>query len=121
MHFIVPDICDHNECFILATLQWFKYSKNPNGSPLYTEKSQTFKNDWNHFLSCVFHNNWLQIFAGSPSKMAPYFEAVVSVLLLICGQICRGMPYQCIFVKEVVPLLGAMTDKLVLTFVCGRN
>ena len=56
-----------------------------------------------------------------PPKMAPYFEAVVSVLLLICGQICRGMPYQCIFVKEVVPLLGAMTDKLVLTFVCGRN
>ena len=31
------------------------------------------------------------------------------------------MPYPCIFVEEVVPLLGEMTDKLVLTFVCGRN
>ena len=25
------------------------------------------------------------------------------------------------FVEEVVPLLGEMTDKLVLPFVCGRN
>ena len=31
------------------------------------------------------------------------------------------MPYFCIFVEEVIPLLEAMTDKLVLTFVCGRN
>ena len=53
--------------------------------------------------------------------MAPNFEAVVSVLLQICGQIGRGRPYPCIFVEEVVPLLGEMTDKLVLTFVCGRN
>ena len=53
--------------------------------------------------------------------MTPNFEAVFSVLLLICGQIYRGMPYSCIFVEEVVPLLGAMTDKFVLTFVCGRN
>ena len=52
--------------------------------------------------------------------MAPNFE-VVSGLLQICGQICRGMPYPCIFVEEVVPLLGTMTDKLVLTFVCGPN
>ena len=54
-------------------------------------------------------------------KMAPNFEAVVSVLLQICGQLCWGMPYPCIFVEEVVPLLGAITDKLVFTFVCGRN
>ena len=53
--------------------------------------------------------------------MAPNFEAVVSVLLQICGQICQGMQYQCIFVEEVVPLSGEMTDKMVLTFVCGRN
>ena len=53
--------------------------------------------------------------------MAHNFEAVVSVLLQICGKLCRGMPYPCIFVEEVVPLLGEMTDKLVLTFVCGRN
>ena len=57
---------------------------------------------------------WLQ-------KTAPNFEAVVSVLLQICGQICRGMPYPCIFVEEDVPLLVAMTDIFVLTFVCGRN
>ena len=56
-----------------------------------------------------------------PLKMAPNFAAVVSVLLQICGQICRGMPYPCIFVEEVVQLIGEMTDKLVLTFVCGRN
>ena len=53
--------------------------------------------------------------------MAPNFEAFVSVLLQMCGQICRGKPYPCIFVEEVVPLLGEMTDKLVLTFLCGRN
>ena len=53
--------------------------------------------------------------------MAPNFEAVVSVLLQICGQICRGMPYPGIFDEEVVPLLGAMTYKLMLTFVCGQN
>ena len=53
--------------------------------------------------------------------MAPNFEAVFSVLLQICSQIYQTMPYLCIFVEEVVPLLEAMTDKLVLTFVCGRN
>ena len=53
--------------------------------------------------------------------MAPNFEAVFSVFLQICSQIYRGMPYSCIFVQEFVPLLGAMIDKLVLTFVCGRN
>ena len=53
--------------------------------------------------------------------MEPNFEAVFSVLLQICSQIYRGMPYLCIFVEDVVPLLEAMTDKLVLTFVCGRN
>ena len=53
--------------------------------------------------------------------MAPNFEAVFSVILQICSQIYRGMPYLCIFVEEAVPLLEAMTDKLVLTFVCGRN
>ena len=31
------------------------------------------------------------------------------------------MSYLCIFVEEVVQLLGGMTDKLVLTFVCGWN
>ena len=31
------------------------------------------------------------------------------------------MPYPCIFVEEVVPLLGEMTYKFVLTFVYGLN
>ena len=53
--------------------------------------------------------------------MAPNFEAVFSVLLQICCQIYLGMPYLCIFVEEVVPLFEAITNKLVLTFVCGRN
>ena len=53
--------------------------------------------------------------------MAPSFEAVVSVLLQICGPTYRGIPYPCIFVDEVVPFLGKMTDQLVLTFVCGQN
>ena len=53
--------------------------------------------------------------------MAPNFEAVFGVLLQICSQIYWGMPYSCIFVEEVVPLLGAMTDKLVLTYICGQN
>ena len=39
----------------------------------------------------------------------------------MCGQICRGRPYPCIFVKEVVSLLGETTDELVLTFACGPN
>ena len=53
--------------------------------------------------------------------MTSNFEAVVSVLLQMRGQICRGMPYLCIFVEEGVRLFGGMTYKLVLTFVCGRN
>ena len=53
--------------------------------------------------------------------MVPNFEAVGSVLLQLCDHNCRGMPYPCIFVEEVVPLLGEMADKLVLTFVCDRN
>ena len=74
------------------------------------------------FLKFVFHNDWLKNHRWfSLQKMTPNFEAVFSVLLLICGQIYWGMPYSCIFVEEVVPLLGAMTDKFVLTFVCGRN
>ena len=74
------------------------------------------------FYRFIFHNDWLQNRRWfSLKKMAPNFEAVFSVLLEICSQIYRSMPYLCIFVIEVVPLLEAMTDKLVLTFVCGRN
>ena len=104
MHFIVPVICNQNGCFILVTLQWFKYSANPNGSTLYTEKSQTLKMIETHFYRLHSVMTGSKIIAGSPSKMAPNFEAVVSVLLQICGQICRGMPYPCICVEEVDPL-----------------
>ena len=80
MHFIVPDICNQNECFISVTPQWFKYSTNPNGATLYTEKSHTFKNDWNPFLSFVFHIDWLQNHCRlSLKSMTPNFVAVVSV------------------------------------------
>ena len=65
-----------------------------------------------HFLSFVFHNDWLQNHCWlSLKSMTPNFVAVVSVLLPICGQICQGMPYMCIFVEEVVQFLGTMTEK----------
>ena len=59
------------------------------------------------------------IMAGSKSLLAlsqgmtPYFVVVVSVLLPICCHIGSGMPYLCIFVEEVVMLLGAITNKWV--------
>ena len=52
--------------------------------------------------------------------MAPNFEAVV----FYCKFVVKfaGVCHICaFFVEEVVPLLGEMIDKLVLTFVCGRN
>ena len=67
-----------------------------------------------HFYRLYSIMTGSRIIAGSPSKkMAPNFEDVFSVLLQVCSQIYRGMPYLCIFVEEVVPLLEAMTDKLV--------
>ena len=45
---------------------------------------------------------------------------VVNVLLSICCHIGWGMPYLCIFVEDVVTILGAITDKCVVTLVCGR-
>ena len=45
--------------------------------------------------------------------MSPNFVVFVSVLLQICCHIVWGMSYMCIFVEEVVTLLGAITDKLV--------
>ena len=34
-----------NVCLISVTLQMFKHRTNPNGATLYTEESQTLKND----------------------------------------------------------------------------
>ena len=39
-----------------------------------------------------------------------HLQGLKCVLLHICGQLCGDMPYPCIFVEEVVPLLGAMTN-----------
>ena len=68
MHFIVQDICNQNGFFFIVTLQWFKYSANPNGSTLYTEKSQTFKMIETHFYRLYSIMTGSQIIAGSPSK-----------------------------------------------------
>ena len=75
-----------------------------------------------HFLSFVFHNGWLENHCWlSAEGMTPNFVVFVSVLLPICCHIGWGMPYMCIFVDEVVTLLGAITDKWVWTLVCGQN
>ena len=63
-----------------------------------------------------------KIIPGSPSKKWHLILKLFSVFY--CKFVVKkylGMPYLCIFVEEVVPLLGAMADKLVLTFVCGQN
>ena len=44
--------------------------------------------------------------------MTPNFVVVVSVLVPICCHIGLGMPYLCIFVREVVTLLGAITERM---------
>ena len=63
-----------------------------------------------------------KIIAGSPSKNWHLILKLFSVFYCkFLVKFYRGMPYLCIFVEESVPLLEAMTDKLVLTFVCGRN
>ena len=40
-------------------------------------------------------------------EMTPNFVIVVSVLLHVCCHIGWGVPYLCIFVEDVVTLLGA--------------
>ena len=64
-----------------------------------------------HFLSIVFHNDWLQNHCLLSAKgMTPNFVVFVSVLPPNCCHIGWAMPYLCIFVEEVVTLLGAITD-----------
>ena len=92
-----------------------------NGATLYTEKSQTFKNDWNPFLSFVFHNDWLQNHRWlSVKSMAPNFAVVVSVLLEFVV-ILAGVCHICAFLLKIVTLSGAITDKWVWTLACGQN
>ena len=55
--------------------------------------------------------------------MTPNFVVVVNVLLPICCHIGWGMPYIyiCIFVREVVTLLGAITETIgVKTCLCSK-
>ena len=57
-----------------------------------------------HFHLLYYIMTGSKITASSLSeKMAPNFEAVVSVLLHNCCRLCPGMPYPCNFVEEVVP------------------
>ena len=57
-----------------------------NGATLYTENSQAFKNDWNPFLSFVFHNGWLQNHCWPPAiGMTPYF--VIFIYLLVTSNL----------------------------------
>ena len=44
--------------------------------------------------------------------MTRNFVVVVNVLLPICCHFGLGMPYMCIFVREVITLLGAITEKM---------
>ena len=87
-----------------------RYSSSPNGATLYTEKSHTFKNDGNPFLSFLYY-----IMTGrlSVKSTTPNFVFVVGDVLQIYCHIGSGMPYLYIFVEEVVAFLGTMTNKWV--------
>ena len=59
-----------------------------------------------------------KIIAGSPSIKWHLILKLLSVFYCrFVVKIAGGMPYPCFFVEEIVPLLGEMTDKLVLIFV----
>ena len=67
-----------------------------------------------HFYRLCSITTGSKIVAGSYSKVWHLICAVVaSVLLPTYCLIDRGMPYLCIFVEEVVMLLGAIIDKWV--------
>ena len=67
-----------------------------------------------HILSFVFHNDLFQNHCWLSLKcMAPNCLVVVSVLLPIFCHNGSGMAYLCIFVVDVVQLVGAMTNKWV--------
>ena len=64
------------------------------------------------FIACITYD-WLQNHCFlSVKSMTSNLVVVVSVLLPICCHIGCGMPYLCIFVEQVVTLLGAITDNL---------
>ena len=83
--------------------KWLKYSTVTNGLTFYTESSQTFKKIKTNFYR---KHCWLSF-----KIMKRNCIVVVNVLLPICCHIGSGMPNLRIFVKDIVTLLGAMTDK----------
>ena len=74
-----------------------------------------------HFYRLYSIMTGSKIIAGSPSKIWHLILKLIQCFTANLLSNLRGKPYSCIFGEEVVPLLGTMTDKLVLTFVCGRN
>ena len=67
-----------------------------------------------HFYRLYSIMTGSKIIAGSQSNEKHLiFLVFVSVVLPMCCHIGWGMPYVCIFVEEVVMLLGAITDKRV--------
>ena len=91
-------------------------------NPLYVRVT-SIQNWWKSFLLFVFHNGWLKNHCWlsgkrlTPNFVGFFYKCFTSNLL----SYWLGMPYLYIFVKEVVTLLGAITDKWVWTLVCGQN
>ena len=74
-----------------------------------------------HYIVCIPQWLALKSLLAISQKYETYFVVGVNVLLPICCHIGMGMPYLCIFVEEIVTLLGAITEKWVWTLVCGLN
>ena len=47
-------------------------------------------NDWNPFLSFIFHNDWLQIIEDSPSRVC---HLIVWLLSVFCCQFVVNLVY----------------------------
>ena len=66
------------------------------------------------FYKFIFHSDRSKNIASSPQRVRhPFFLIAVSVWSPNFGQIGLGMAYLCIFVEEVVALLGAIADNWV--------
>ena len=71
-----------------------------------------------HFYRLYSIMTGSKIIAGSPSKR---WHLILKLLSKFYCRFVDKFNVVCHIREEVVPILGAMTDKLVLTFVCGRN
>ena len=72
-----------------------------------------------HFYGLYSIMTGSKIIAGSPSEK--WHLILKPFLVFYCKFVVKFTGVCHIFVEEVVPLLGPVTDELVLTFVCGRN